>query len=206
MSSLDQAIKETEEILLSKGRMLATMHLKNKYNFSLPEANKIVQELSSKLMKEGKIIAHLPGTRVNFPFVIFGSIFLFFGLPMLVAATLIYVSNERDYESRIKVLGEVISLDGYDSYTPIVSYEWEGVFYEARGQVASNPPAFEIGEEVNVLVNPNDPSAAVIDSFVERWLIVLILGFMGLIFSSIGLGAVLHKPLGKLLSPNKQIL
>jgi len=199
MNDLNQAIKETEEILLSKGRIHASLHLNRKYKLSLAEANKITEELSDKLRKEGKHIAHLPAQAVKFPFTVFGSIFLLFGLPMLFGAIYIFTSNQEDFAKRVKVEGEVVSLDGFESVTPIVEYEWQGNIYEIRGSVASNPPAFELGEKAEVLVDPDNPADAIINSFIERWLLVLILGIMGTIFSTIGLGTVFHKQVGKLI-------
>lgn len=205
MSDLSKAIRETEEILLTKGRIHATLHLTKKYKLSLAEAGKITAELIDKLGKEGKQIAQLPIAQVKFPFTIFGSFFLLFGLPMLIAAAYIFTSNQAEYANRVKVEGEVISLEGYDTYTPVVEYEWEGAYYEIRGSVASNPPSFRVGELTEVLVDPNNPADGRIDSFFERWFLILILGGMGLVFSAIGIGAILHRPLGKLFS-DKQIL
>ena len=205
MSNLNQAIRETEEILLYKGRIHASLHLTKKYKLSLAEANKITEELSDKLKKEGKHIAHLPVSRVKFPFTIFGSFFLLFGLPMLIGAGFVFTSNQEEYANRVEVEGEVISLEGYDTYVPVIEYEWEGAYYEIRGSVASNPPSFRVGEVAEVLVDPSNPQDGRINSFFERWFLTLILGGMGTVFSAVGLGAILHKPLGKLFSAEQTL-
>ena len=205
MSDLNQAIKETEEILLSKGRIHASLHLTKKYKLSLAEASKITEELSEKLRKEGKHIAQLPASSVKFPFVIFGSVFLLIGLPMLIGALYVFQNNEEVYANRLAVEGEVIALEGDDTYVPVVAYEYQGNMYEIRGEIASSPPSFKVGEMVDVLVNPVNPADGKIDSFMERWFLILILGGMGLVFSSIGLGAIMSKPLGKLLSAKQNL-
>lgn len=55
-----------------------------------------------------------------------------------------------------------------------------------QSDVSSSPPAWRVGEAVKVLFDPNDPSQAVIDSFMARWLVPLLLGFIGGVFAFLG--------------------
>lgn len=79
------------------------------------------------------------------------------------------------------------------SSKPVVMYTVDGKQYELIGTIGTTPPAFKVGEKVKVLYRPNDPSYAVIDAFVERWLFPLIFGGIGLVIGSIGLLILLFK-------------
>lgn len=60
-------------------------------------------------------------------------------------------------------------------YTPLVEFSVSGQRYTFEGGVASDPPAYEVGEQVAVLYDPNDPETADIESLVASapvWLVV----------------------------------
>jgi hypothetical protein len=59
------------------------------------------------------------------------------------------------------------------------------------GSVGSSPPAFDIGEAVAVLYDRSDPRDARIDSFFQLWFAPLILGFLRLVFTAVGGGAII---------------
>ena len=87
--------------------------------------------------------------------------------------------------------GVVVRLDeqsdsngGCCTYVPIVEFEAEGNTYSFDGDTASDPPAYEVNEEVSVLYDPSDPNTAQINKFSERWLLPLIL-IPTMIFASI---------------------
>src|SRR5437868_8574824 len=56
-----------------------------------------------------------------------------------------------------------------------------------RSSMGTSPPAYEVGEHVPVLYDPVKPANAFINSFVGLWLVPVIFGGIGLIFSSVGL-------------------
>lgn len=85
----------------------------------------------------------------------------------------------------------MLSDDG--SSKPVVMYTVAGQEYELIGTIGTSPPAFRVGEVVTVIYRPNEPSYAVIDSFVERWLFALIFGGIGVLLGSIGLLILLFK-------------
>lgn len=78
--------------------------------------------------------------------------------------------------------GVVVRLDeqsdaegGCCTYVPIVKFEAGGNTYSFDGDTASDPPQYEVNEEVSVLYDPSDPNTAQIDKFSERWLMPIIL-------------------------------
>jgi hypothetical protein len=54
-------------------------------------------------------------------------------------------------------------------YSPVVQFEVKGQSYTFDGGNASDPPAYRVGQEVDILYDPLDPNTAQIDSLFERW-------------------------------------
>jgi len=89
--------------------------------------------------------------------------------------------------------GEVIAVNaetgskGSTMYRPTVQFPTDRGPVTITGLVASNPPAYRVGESVRVYYNRADPSAAIIDSFVERLLISVVFGGVGIATVAVGL-------------------
>lgn len=80
----------------------------------------------------------------------------------------------------IVVPGIVIGLDesntdGSSTYSPVVEFTANGQTYTFESDNASSPPAYQVGETVNVRYDPADPNTAQIDKLTERWLMPIIL-------------------------------
>lgn len=116
-----------------------------------------------------------------------GTIFTVVGFILL---SLAFIFGFRDYRfstSAIPVIGKVTRIENNGSmYVPVVSYMLFGVSHEYTGTVSSSSPGYSIGDEVELLVNANDASDVMLNSFLDRWFVVTILGGMGLLFSAIG--------------------
>jgi hypothetical protein len=92
-----------------------------------------------------------------------------------------YVSWKLDNEG-VTTTGIVVSLDESDDseggccvYSPVIEFEAGGQTYSFDGGNASNPPAYEVGEEVNVIYDPASPDTAQINKWTERWLFPIII-------------------------------
>ena len=80
------------------------------------------------------------------------------------------------------ITGTVVSLEESDSsdggccvYSPVIEFISNGQTFSFEGENASYPPAYEVGEEVQVLYDPADPNTAQINKWSERWLFPLII-------------------------------
>ncbi len=73
---------------------------------------------------------------------------------------------------------------GCCTYVPVVEFEAGGTTYSFDGDTASDPPEYEVNENVPVLYDPSDPNTAQINKFSERWLMPIIL-IPAMIFASI---------------------
>lgn len=66
--------------------------------------------------------------------------------------------------------GTVVEMVGDEMTSPVVEYRVNGIAHRTQGSVSSSPPAHAIGDSVGVIYDANDPSAAKINTFRERWL------------------------------------
>lgn len=75
-----------------------------------------------------------------------------------------------------RVAGEVVDLEastseGSTTYSPVVDYVVKGETYTFYGGSSSNPPAYHIGQVVEMLYALDDPGTAQINTFWELWLL-----------------------------------
>lgn len=121
------------------------------------------------------------------------------GAAMLLGA--IAVTQQRFRTHALHARGVVVDhrfsrSDSSDSgsggtYCPIVHFTAaDGRQIEFAGGVCSQPRAEHVGDAVAVLYRQDDPHDARIDSFLTRWLAVLVVGGLGGVFLAIGLLAV----------------
>jgi len=124
---------------------------------------------------------------------IFGSI----GAVLIAISTVSFVSDQRHAAIAKTAEGTVINLTrnrGNDSTTFAPVVEWrddKGIRRVLYSSTGSNPPAFDRGERVSVLYDPENPEKARINSFGQRHAVTLILGAMGFVFGAIG-GTILY--------------
>ena len=111
--------------------------------------------------------------------IIFGN--LFFAGFCLWGVYAGYISWQLEKEGQTTT-GHVIRLEESSSseggccvYSPVIEFEANGQTYSFEGDNASDPPAYEVGEEVSILYHPADPEKAQINKWSERWLMPIIL-------------------------------
>jgi hypothetical protein len=78
--------------------------------------------------------------------------------------------------------GSVVRLEESNSseggccvYSPVIEFSANGQTHSFEGDNASDPPAYQVGEVVNVIYDPADPSTAQINKWTERWLFPIII-------------------------------
>lgn len=74
------------------------------------------------------------------------------------------------------------------SYYPVVRYTAEGVAHAIIGRSGSNPPAYSIGEKVQVIYPPGQPQAGRLNNFMDMWMLPLFPGGIGLVLVLATLG------------------
>jgi len=75
---------------------------------------------------------------------------------------------------------------------PVVEFtSADGVRRKFRDSTGSNPPAYDEGEQVEVLYRADSPEDARINGFASLWLLPLIFGGIGLVTAGIGTAVAL---------------
>jgi len=106
---------------------------------------------------------------------------LFFAGFCLWGAYAAYTSWQLDQNGETTT-GIVVALEesstsegGCCVYSPVIEFSANGQTYTFEGDNASDPPAYAVGEQVNVIYDPADPDTAQINKWTERWLFPIII-------------------------------
>ncbi|MEP2668757.1 MAG: DUF3592 domain-containing protein [Cyclobacteriaceae bacterium] len=122
---------------------------------------------------------------------IFGMVaygFGFFGIPMLLAATGIFIYQYLFISNSTRIIGTVtVTEENYTNselqYRSVISYEVNEKTYTTETTISADTPIYYVNDPVPMFVHNDDPNNVLIDSFLERWLIITIVGSLGLIFT-----------------------
>ena len=107
---------------------------------------------------------------------------LFFAGFCLWGAYAAYINWQLD-QNGATTSGTVVRLAESDSseggccvYSPVIEFVASNdQTHSFEGDTASDPPAYEVGEEVSVLYDPANPDSAQINKWSERWLFPVII-------------------------------
>ena len=102
-------------------------------------------------------------------------------------AAYFFIDKNKQIANSFLATGVVIDFVVDEGLAPVISYEVDGRPYQYISSIYSNPPAFELNESVVIYVNKDDPNDIIINSFINKWLIVTIFASFGLVFALIGL-------------------
>lgn len=102
-------------------------------------------------------------------------------------------SREVSAPGRVVALRQDRSSDGSSYFYPVVEFRLpNGETQTLRSNVGSNPPTYRQGDAVTVLFDPQLPESARIQSFgssLDRWIVSLITGILGLAMAGAALFA-----------------
>lgn len=117
------------------------------------------------------------------------------GVVLLVLAGVIAVTAGQATGHLVRTPGTVVRIvqdsDAMRAYRPIVAYlANDGQRREVAGNTASTIPAYDIGENVDVLLDPVHPERpALIDDFAQRWFPAAVAALLAV--ASFAIGALL---------------
>ena len=126
------------------------------------------------------------------PSPLLSAILFFVGIAMLIGGIFVYRSNQQFLQSSLKSTGTVTGLDlkqstDSSSYYPVVQFRTlENQVINFTSSAGSNPASYQVGETVEVNYNPTNPTSAKINDFMSNGFSVLILGFIGTVFTYSG--------------------
>jgi hypothetical protein len=78
------------------------------------------------------------------------------------------------------------------SWQPVVQFKHGAQLIQFTDSLATNPPAYNVGETVNVLYLEEDPYDAKIESFMSLWFSTMFFGGLGAIFLAVGTGMIVR--------------
>ncbi|MFD7816117.1 DUF3592 domain-containing protein [Streptomyces sp. NPDC059785] len=132
---------------------------------------------------------------VIFAVITFGSLFMVIGL-ILAGVSVSYLTDAKRAD------GTVVALDWRTDHSsssrrtrahdepaayPVVEFTPAGgTSLQFRDSTGSNPPSYEVGEQVEVLYRADSPEDAKINGFASLWLAPIIFGGIGLLVAGIG--------------------
>ncbi|MBE9206538.1 DUF3592 domain-containing protein [Nostoc sp. LEGE 06077] len=130
-------------------------------------------------------------------FRLFGSIFGGVGSIFLITGILIGVNTRSFVGKSIATSGTVIDVvkhrsrdskgRSFTAYYPVIKFTANsGKLIEFEANSGSNPPAYNQGQKVEILYNPQEPESAVISSWFELWFLPTMFTGMGSLFVVIG--------------------
>ncbi len=124
---------------------------------------------------------------------------LIVGLIFIVIGCLIFYFQKQDEKiCTDKVDGVVVELVARKStstrknhhssttYAPVYEYDYKGHHYRVQSSISSSPASFSVGEQVEIMVDPDDPSHIYVPADKASRLICIIFAGIGGVFAAIG--------------------
>ncbi|WP_418125734.1 DUF3592 domain-containing protein [Variovorax sp. 160MFSha2.1] len=133
----------------------------------------------------------------NNPVAILRLVFGAVGLVLCAVAWLLHHNTATFIASAGRTQGEVMRLLHVESskrnesgtWKPLVRFKApSGEIIEFAPSSSSSPPAYEVGETVDVFFDPNAPQDAMLDGFFSLWGGAAITGGLGLVFLLVAAG------------------
>ncbi|WP_295980192.1 DUF3592 domain-containing protein [uncultured Variovorax sp.] len=127
----------------------------------------------------------------NNPVAILRLVFGAVALVLCAIAWLLHHNTASFIASASRTQGEVMRLlyvesserDESGTWKPLVRFKApSGEVVEFAPSSSSSPPAYKVGETVDVFFDPNDPQDAMLDGFFSLWGGAVITGGLGLVF------------------------
>ncbi|MET9762311.1 DUF3592 domain-containing protein [Streptomyces sp. NPDC006372] len=132
---------------------------------------------------------------IVFGLIAFGALFVVVGL-ILAGVSVSYLTGAE------RAQGRVVALEWRTDHTsssrkrrvndepvahPVIEFtSKDGAPRKFEDSAGTNPPSYEVGERVEVLYRADTPEDARLNGFASLWLLPLIFGGIGLLFSGIG--------------------
>ncbi|MER6015450.1 DUF3592 domain-containing protein [Streptomyces bluensis] len=150
-----------------------------------------------------KVQARGQGARrwIMFGAIAFGALFLVIGLILAGVSVSFLVDAERARGTVVALEWRNDDHNGVSRKTrgsdkpaayPVVEFtSADGTPRKFQDSTGSNPPSYEVGEQVEVLYRADSPQDARIKGFASLWLLPLVFGGIGLLITGIGTAVAL---------------
>ena len=130
--------------------------------------------------------AYSIGRRIGY--VLMGLVFLLAGIG-LTAWGYLNIKNKIEGTNFVKTEGVVLRMrevpetqENGITYAPVIKFtDRAGNEHTFESTVSSDPPAYKVGEKVELLYPEGKPDDVFINSFMEKWLTPILLGIGGIV-------------------------
>jgi hypothetical protein len=206
--SIQQEIRQQVTALIRSGqRTEAKALLKEKFQVTDEQADQLILTIERENPMANVIVPQMgkqmgraiSGSGGCLALVLNGFMVFFILVTLMFAGVAIgmYLYENRFADEGIPMEGTVINLTANEtgSLAPLVEYTYQDTLRQYQSSFYSSPPDYEVGQQVPLILNPENPNEAIIDSFNDRYLISVIFGGVGGFFLilSIGLGVAARK-------------
>lgn len=188
-TTLDGELKsKVIQHLQQRNKIGAVKEVKASLRINLKDALLMVEEVERELDPTAQPIQIRLGGCAGRVFRLVSFVFLTIGLLFMGVAGVVYYLQTETIANGQTVIGKVVELRSGDEsgVAPVIAYEWNGQQMHHYSNMYSSPPSYELDEEVPVIVNTLDPRDVLIDTFSDRWLLIVIIGTIGLFFAGFG--------------------
>lgn len=184
MNITDEQKDHVRNLLIRGHKIEAVKYIRDNFGLSLRESKQLAElidediaddEYQSPPLVFKRASASKAGSAI-------GLIFGLIGAAMLSVVIYIFLSHQKFLDTAVPVVGVVVS----NPHQPVIDFEYEGTMHSYYSSVSSSPPSYHMGEEVEIFVNPADPDDVMVNTFTERWFLIVLLGGMGVMFFGIG--------------------
>lgn len=153
----------------------------------------------TKLVRPNKAINMGNWFKNNFYLFFFG-IFALVGTGMGIGAAVVWLDGVRLSNDGVHASGHVTDMvrsgDG-KTQAPVVDFQLKnGETHTYTSGMYSSPPAYKVGETVELWYNPADPDDVLL-SGMDRWFLPLLFGIFFLVFGGVGYGGLIYQWLKK---------
>lgn len=179
-----EAKQQVEAFLRANDRGGALQYLQDNFNVSLENAELLVTALERDT--QGAAVTH-QGVSLNVGGCLqtvakgMGVFFMLAGLMFLAAAGIVYFIQSRSINNSDRLKGLVTEMKSIDqgASAPVITYEWRGRKRSYESTFYSSPPDYHVGQEVFLFVNRDDEEDVTIDTFTDRWALIVGLLVLG---------------------------
>ncbi len=174
---------EVVSLLLANKKIEAVRRVKDELNTGLKEALQLVEEVDRNTNPNYRSVSIRKGC-LGGGFALGALVFGFVGLVFVAIAGASYYFQQQTIENSEKITGVVTDFHygSKNGSSPIITYEWNGEKRQYHSNTYSSPPAYDLHEEVTMFVNRDNPDDVVVDTFSDRWFLIIIFGGMGSVF------------------------
>jgi hypothetical protein len=122
-------------------------------------------------------------------FSLVGGLLALIGL-FLFIRTRIFIGNAQEVKGTVLqlVYSRSSSSSSGGGYAPVYQFRTiDGQSITIQDSLSSNPPGFQVGQEIDVLYESGNPQKARINKWMNLYFVPVLLGGMGLIFGGVGI-------------------